>query len=222
MKLNTIVIFLISMFSFVNVTFAECSYNENVNLSSYASNIKIGYDYTQSGSLISYTIEIFNLIPELRIEINNSYNKEVIEFGYIRGNTNFIFNISDEEITHTFKIFANSSNCSNVLLRTINFVTPKFNKYSLRPECINNPDFDLCQKFNPKNITDEVFLNSFNNYINKTENNKDKKPIIVYETFNEFITNNLLIIGIILSSVLIAIILIIIAVKIKNKKRIGF
>ena len=224
MKLNYIIIFVISMFSFLNITFAECSYSENVNLSNYASNIKAGYDYTQNGETLNFTIELFNLIPSLRVQATNSSDKNILYFNNIEGNTSYNFNISDKIVNHTFKVYASTSTCNEVLLRTFILTTPKFNKYSLRPECKNNLDFDLCQKFNPKNINDEIFLRELNN---EEINNETTEPLEnedIDNTFNliNFIKSNKVLVIITGSGIVGISIGIFILIKIRKDKKIGF
>ncbi len=224
MKLNYIIIVVISMFSFLNITFAECSYADNVKLSNFASNIKAGYDYTQSGETLTYTVEIFNLINDLRVEATNSSDQKVLYFNQIEGNTSYNFNSVDSVVNHTFKVYANSSNCNEQLLRTFILTTPKFNKYSLRPECKDNVDFDLCQRFNHKKINDETFLRELNKkqISNETTEPLEKEDIDSNFNLITFIENNKLLI-IITGSVVIALSIgIFILIKVRNNKKIGF
>lgn len=224
MKLNYIIIVVISMFSFLNITFAECSYADNVKLSNFASNIKAGYDYTQRGETLTYTVEIFNLINDLRVEATNSSDQKVLYFNQIEGNTSYNFNSVDSVVNHTFKVYANSSNCNEQLLRTFILTTPKFNKYSLRPECKDNVDFDLCQKFNYKKINDETFLRELNKKQISNESTEPLEKEDIDSNFNliTFIENNKLLI-IITGSVVIALSIgIFILIKVRNNKKIGF
>lgn len=223
MKLNLIII-LISFFTFLNVADAECSYNDNVRLSKYASNVKVGYDFTQNNNIVTYTIDLLNLTPELKIEVTNNSDQNFFEFDYINGNTSYNFDTSDKEVTHTYKIYANTHNCYDVLLRSLKIITPKFNKYSLRSECNNHPDFDLCQKFNPKNITDEIFNRELNLY-NLSEENIIDNPAedegVLESGILDFI-NNKIIFFVAISIISLLVVGIFIFLKIRKNKKYNF
>lgn len=215
---------------------AECSYKEEIELSKKASLVSANYTYEYvydqnklNNKNVKYIINIYNISDGLRIMVRNSLNNDNL---YSFNNSNILNNTvtfetfnSDENTTYNIVVLSDTSNCSGSL-RTITLVTPKYNEFSQKEECKENPDFKLCSTFYSYSITNSKFESEYKKYIDKKKIKEENKPSIeektkeknlkekIIEFFNNYKTTILMSLGVIL---IIGILIII--KKVIDKKR---
>jgi len=96
-----------------------------------------------------FSIEIFNLSPELRMEVINNNDNEAKNFAYNdTSNGNVTFQTPDPFKTtrYTINVFGNEGLCQD-LIRTMEIIAPRFNAFIEYPVCQNEGrDFLWCQR----------------------------------------------------------------------------
>ncbi len=202
MKKIVIILILLIMPLFV---WAECSYQDQLNLNSKAANVRTNYElktdrieYEDGVSYVEYfVIHILNVTNETYVELSNNVEDGSKIYHYsdtTDGNVDIIWTKTEDIANFTVKVYAESGTaCSGDLLKTSRFTMPKYNGYYNRAICEEIPDFYLCQKYISVETVDESeFVSKVEGYINgtvnkdgeKVEEKEDKKGIL------EFINKN--------------------------------
>ncbi len=147
---------IICFFGFMTNTFAACDYETQVRLATEASNVNVTYEIEReiinanTGQIapeatdedvnidsdyiyqnIIY-ITIMNITENIYVElIGNDGSSQSIYFNETNEGTLELDGGTGENIiTYTVNIRSNDSNCTSDILRTFEFVTPKWNPYS--------------------------------------------------------------------------------------------
>jgi len=166
--MKKILILFISIFAFINVYKADCTYTDIKNLNILSTYVDVSYNYNDNGT---FTLNILNVPDELAININGisyrSTNHEIHIPNYSQG----------QSITITV-VASNASDCVNEQLRTINYNFPYFNNYYGNTKCIGHEDLDVCSH---KFLNYQLSELTFNKLIDKAfqddvNNKRDEKP----------------------------------------------
>lgn len=210
-----------------------CDYKEQSELNGKAANIKATYEIIEEkgegeeGTYINYNINIniTNLIEDFYIIVKNDYTNE--EKIYRNSDTlNNILTIRwdniDKVTNFTIQIYSsNKTNCPDELYTTLFLTLPRYNRYSIKTDCIEYEKFYLCQKFVFVDyIKEEEFISQFAHYIKEdnqknaevTEKEEEKK--FVNQIFQVIIDNKLIIICVVLIATSITI-----TINVKKRKR---
>lgn len=201
-KILSVIVMMIMM---TEVVYADCSYQEQLNLNSKAANVRTTYElitdrveYEDGVSLVEYfVIRILNITEDTYVEISNDIEKDAKTYHYADtedGKVNIIWTKTSEIANFTVKVFAETTTaCSGDLLKTSRFSMPKYNGYYNRAICEEIPDFYLCQKYISVDDVDESeFVSKVEGYINGTVD-KDGEKVNQKEnkkSFLEFINQN--------------------------------
>ena len=191
----------------------NCDYKELAKLNEFASYVDYDYDYVGNISLFNVTLK--NINADLQI----SFNNKTIN---LTGST-YNFKNMDAFIENKIIISAKNTECNkDGVIRIINIKLPFYNVMSENTECYLYPNFKYCEKFFPTLISADVFMNSFNNYTKKFDENLNlketkKDDINLFKKIYIFLENY----GIYISLSIIFLILIIFSIikVIKIKKR---
>lgn len=197
--MKKILLILITLFLFnMNVKAAStCSYEEQVELNQKAANIKVSYEALEKkleyidGILIDrlFKVSIYNLQPEFYIIVKNNIDNEANTYYYSEtsaGEISFEWDYMDEVTNFTFELYTtDETGCSGELYKTFYLTTPRYNEYSGREVCSDNPDFSLCQMYVTfEHISEESFEKQINAFTKKNndevveELKNDNKGII--------------------------------------------
>lgn len=167
-------VFLGCMFIFPLVSNAQCSYERQAELSRIAANVKFSYTYEVGTEYPKFYITVSNVTDD--IYVIDEYNG--ID---IRGNEERT--ISSDDITSNFLIYSNDVSCRDELLLTRYVNVPKFNEFSQKKECKENPDFKYCEIWGAVPGSDDEFYKELDKYKEKQLSELEKKE---NETFNIF------------------------------------
>lgn len=152
---------IICFFGFIANTLAACDYETQVRLATEASNVNITYEIrheiinANTGQIApeatdedvefdsEYTyqdfiyITIMNVTENIYVElIGSDGSTQSIYFSDTNeGTIELDGGLGENIITYTVNIRSNNSNCSSDVLRTFEFVTPKWNPYSALIAC---------------------------------------------------------------------------------------
>lgn len=180
-----------STFAFLEVTNAAslCSYQEQNELKSKASNIKVKneiekYDIESADYPITmnrFKISITNLTEEFYVVVTNDYDKKERTFRSTDakdGIATFYWEYDEDKTNFVFKIYSsNATKCPNDLYKTAYLTTPKYNPYFKLEVCQNNPDFYLCKQYILTEIVDsDTFYQQLDKYLTKEINEEGKNP----------------------------------------------
>lgn len=182
---------LLSIFTFLEVTNAEslCSYKEQNELKSKASNIKVKYEVEEYEEesvdypiIISrFKISITNLTDEFYVVVTNDQDRSEKTF-YSSDATDGIVTFdwdNDEDITNfVFKVYSSDkTKCPNDLYKTAYLTTPRYNPYHKLEICQNNLNFYLCKQYILTAVVDsDTFYKQLDKYLNKEINEEGEKP----------------------------------------------
>lgn len=178
-----IMMFIMTIFMASKVAYADCTYQEQSDLKSKASNIKVSYevdkyelemdDYPLTVS--RFAISILNVTDDFFVVVTNSidnsektYDSKDAEDGIVT-----FYWENDEELTNfTFKVYSSgNTNCPNYLYKTLYLTTPRFNQYSRLEICQDEPDFYLCKEYiTTETVSKDTFYNQLDKYLNKEIN----------------------------------------------------
>jgi len=231
------IITFIMLMLFLNIEVSAaslCSYQEQSVINSKAANIKTSYEAVEElvgtdeiGYYKQYfKISITNITEEFYVVMKNDLTNEEI----IYRNSDTTDNIltinwdNTEKVTNfTIQIYtSNKTSCPEEKYKTMYITLPRYNKYSERDVCVENPDFYLCQRFVTfEEIDDSEFVNQIVEYKQKENKIEEEKPIIeeeptIMDKVFEFIdTYKFFIIG----GIVIAIGIIVIVHRVRTKKQ---
>lgn len=136
---------------------------------------------------LGFEISIKNITEDIYVVVKNDYSNDTFTYHYKdteNGTKTFQSLANDENVTFTFEIKSENSNCINETFRKVSLTTPIYNSFSEKQYCVDNPKLDICQKFVGEKYTSEDFDKevSKNNKDNKTDNSNENK--------NNFIKDN--------------------------------
>lgn len=147
--------------SFINVYADKCTYDQKVELTKLANEIKIDYDEKSKDVHISdefyeydtkdvwLELSIYNIPKDFVLEISNDYNKDVIS----------VYGNDIKEGTYTFKDYdyykiinysvkvINTSTCDRYTVKTIKYKKPMYNLNYTYDVCKDNEDVPFCNKY---------------------------------------------------------------------------
>lgn len=179
--------FIVIMFLFsIRVSAASsCTYQEQSELNSKAANVKISYEAVENKVVTGeeYYIDryikvtIANVTEDLYVKIKNDYNSDQLTYNSSDAKDDIItFNWKniDEVTNFTLQVYTSiNTKCPNERLKTIYLTTPRYNEFSRREICVEQPDFYLCQTFVTfAPIDDTKFTNQITKYLNDEVDNK--------------------------------------------------
>lgn len=147
---------IICFFGMITNTFAACDYETQVRLATEASNVNMTYEIRREiinantgqiapeatdedvnfDSIYAYQnfiyITIMNITENIYVELIGSDGSEqnIYFTDTNEGTIELDGGMGENIITYTVNIRSNNSNCSSDLLRTFEFITPKWNPYS--------------------------------------------------------------------------------------------
>ncbi len=153
----------------------SCNYKEQSNLTKEASNINIKYEIVdktdempKSGAVYSKNyyyiqVSIYNLSPNMYIEMTNDLNKEKVVYRYSDATDGIISfkKPTESVIKYTFNIYAETANC-NMRLRTKSLTVPRFNQYYNNGVCQELKDFKYCQELITSTADDSEIVQKIN------------------------------------------------------------
>lgn len=155
--------FLIIIFglSFINVYADKCSYDQKVELSKLANEIKIDYEektedivFDEGHGTFNVTniwldINLYNISNRLTLKITNDYNSDMIvaNSNQVKGG---LYSFKDYDyskiINYKIEIY-DSGECDNILVKTKKYKKPMYNMNYNFDICKENSDVSICQKY---------------------------------------------------------------------------
>lgn len=171
-KFGYLLLVLISLLvSYDSVEAESCDESDIKRLKAIANNVTVDYSYIYDDGSDSeesvynvYSISIYGLTDEVYIvdakgnELNYSDAADGV--------------ISDYVFSGNVKYYVYSSNCADILLRTINIDLKSFNVYSTYPECEGLSDkLSICDEWYQGNLDYEMFVKKIEEYKNNDDFN---------------------------------------------------
>lgn len=238
--MKKIITFIMLMLFFnIEVSAASlCSYQEQATINSKAANVKASYEISSINHGNEevghrehfFTISVTNVTEDFYVVIKSDLNNEEVTYkssdavdGIITIKWTDVLRVTNL----TIQVYtSNKTNCPNERYKTFYLTLPRFNEFSGKASCIENPDFYLCKEFVTFDEIDETeFVDRMIQYKEKVTTNEEEKPIVEEdETFMdklfEFIdTYKFVIIG--GAIVLIAVIVVVHRVRTKKQRELG-
>lgn len=222
------VVFLILGCFISNVKAASlCNYEEQVELSKSATNIKMTYEeaegirkegtyYPPEGvDLDTYVakydyfkLKFVNINENVYVKLENSTNDEIKYIKY-EDTDEGIFVIDWEDLTKvtsfSYTIYSSDeTRCPNEELKKGVMTVPMYNRYHGNERCTNYPEHDFCQKYVPFDLSGELFYETMESYVLKENNKKDDNVKDTNKNnITDFIKKNKYTLGIGLSSLIV-------------------
>jgi len=156
--------------------FAECTKEAENILKVKANSTSITYEHPGDNifNIVFGDLAEGYYIEEFDHEIVLDYETENTAYSYTGG------------MTYTFYYYGSkTSECPETLLRVQNVSIPRYNVYSERAECEEYPDFDLCDKWYPGDLTDSSFETQLEYYQIKLANDVVEEEVVEEPTFFE-------------------------------------
>lgn len=197
---------IICMFITPIITHAECDYQRQAELSRLASNVQISYNYAIVNGYPEYTVNISNITNDIYMmdSLGSTFasKSEFSQKYYLWNN----------EVDYT--IYSNDNNCKGEVLLTKHISFPRYNQYSVLPECQKYASSELCSIwYDTSSYSQEQFINAL------TRTSSIEKPKIeetsLSETILDVIMDNL--VYVILSVIGILILVIFIVLKVVRR-----
>ncbi len=198
-----------------------CEYSEQVELSNVASTIQTGYDIQRviidmEGNVVTGVSEdevtddsMYMFSTRSNVYVNNLTEKVYIHitsdkgldrtYHYsdtMNGNISFDGGNFDEIVNYKVEVLSDNINCSNDLIRTIDFVTPMENQFFYLNMCSQIPDFEYCKQYvtAPFMSSDnEIRKNieaAYLKYVNGLKEEEEEKSKGFFEKIGDFIEKN--------------------------------
>lgn len=155
-------IFLLFIFvSFINVYADKCTYDQKVELTKLANEIKVDYDEKSKDVHVideqydfitkDYWLEIsiYNIPKDFILEISNDYNDDIIK---VHDNSikDGLYTFKDYDyykiINYKVDIY-NVSTCDTYKVKSISFRKPMLNPNYYYDVCKSNDDLSICKKY---------------------------------------------------------------------------
>lgn len=186
-------IFIMFLFiCFINVHADKCTYDQKVELTKLANEIKVDYDEKSKDVHVideqydfiakDYWLEIsiYNIPKDFILEISNDYNDDIIKL-YDNSIKDGLYTFKDYDyykiINYKVDIY-NVSTCDKYLVKTITYKKPMYNPNYAYDICKKNEDIPFCNKYvlsNKKIFNMGIGLNeAVNNYKQTNEEKVEK------------------------------------------------
>lgn len=176
------ILFIIFMFAFMNVTYAEeCTEEKLKELKQIADNIVIDTEFDDR--YIETQMYSFNLITIQGLKEDfYIYSKDMsILYEY---KDNIDGKIEDTITSDIEELYVYSDICPNEVIRKIKLSLKTYNPYSQYEECegISGDELDVCDRYYDKILSEDEFIEKINEYKNNNktgtkETNKGNKTI---------------------------------------------
>ena len=181
---------------FLPCVYAKCSSEERNELNTFASNVKVNYEDTLPDAIVGtpdeetyvayeefFTININNINERIYVVVTNNLDNQSTTYhstDAVDGVISIPWKDRENVTTFTFKIYAEGDlRCTDDVLKTLRLTVPRLNGYYYDNMCIENPDFDLCEKYvTYKEVTPAYFVKKLNNYLATNEKEKPKSEVI--------------------------------------------
>lgn len=209
-KLSILITIIVTLFIGVNVSAAECSYEEQAKLNSEGATIKAAYEeqfkqldkdlYScadgQEECNLSYSyfkISILNLSEKFYVTVkSDNFNKTFYASDAKDGVVSFDIEDISKVHTLTFNVYtSNKTNCNDKLNRTFYLTTPRINYYSDYSICEDIPDYYMCQRFvtyEDKGFVD--FVDKVTEYTKEKEEEEKARNKNIWQKLENFLKKN--------------------------------
>lgn len=207
--MKKIITFLMLML-FLNIEVSAaslCTYQEQAELNSKAANVKASYEVAKiehGNEEFAHTeyylkINITNITEDFYVVIKNDNNESTMTYrstdavdGIVTIKWTDVFKVTNL----TIQVFTTSkTNCPDERYKTIYLTLPRYNEFSGKPSCVENPDFYLCEEFVTFDDIDEIeFADKMVQYVEKGTTSEEETPIVeedptIMDRVFEFIDN---------------------------------
>lgn len=188
--MKKIITVLLVMFSFTNITLAasKCSYQEEAELNSKASNIKFMYEIKEEDTTslegvvvpVEYlSVNVLNLTNEFYVAVTSNkegMNRTLTYSDVVSGVASIKDNDLSEVGNYVFVIYTSgSTSCPGTRIKTGYLTTPRYNRFSEFIYCDGVDDFNLCNKYvTSPPVSEEEFMRALNQKIE--EQKEEDKP----------------------------------------------
>lgn len=179
-------------FCFASSVKADCDYQRLSELSKIAGNVQFSYNYKLNNMRQPvFIVNISNVTNDIYI-VDRTKQNVIASF-------DGTYTYESKGETLNYDIYSNDSNCKNQLIITRNVVLPTYNYYYNDEECQRNPEFKYCNLwYDTRNLSYEEFENAFQQYMDfelaKNDTYVDGKTLKKSNVFLSFISNNLLLV----------------------------
>lgn len=180
-----VLLFILCMILFPNISKAECSYERQAELSRIASNVQFSYSYEMVNGMPVFTINVTNLTHDIYVYDNK---REQI----ISGDEEVNILYKDDNASFGFDIYSADDSCYGEKIITKYIQIPKYNVYSSSDECLANPDFKYCAMWLNTSVTLKQFNKELKEYqaskvSDTVESNNDGILDVILQYKNELI-----------------------------------
>jgi len=208
LKVFRILLLLFSLCLFSNAEAVSCNSQELTNL---ANKVIISYQYDEEASDQNYIFNIIiNNLPKGMYLLDYNYGARIYGTGDTIIKSDFFAGS-----VYSFGVFSGEGTCDGVKIRTIALSLPKYNYFADTQMCIDNPEFEMCDKWYQGSTSN--FYKALGKYLeekNANDGNIDLDSL--FDNIATFIKANLM--YLILS--LLLLIALIVYLIIKKKKRV--
>lgn len=190
------IITFIMLMLFLNIEVSAaslCSYQEQSVINSKAANVKASYEIVsinhgneEVGHREHYfTINITNVTEDFYVVVKNDLNNEEVTYknsdavdGIITIKWTDVLEVTNLNV----QVYTSAkTNCPDERYKTFYLTLPRFNEYSGKISCVENPEFYLCKEFVTFDEIDETeFVDRMIQYKEK-ETIAEKEPSIIEE-----------------------------------------
>ena len=170
---------LIALLTFIPVTvFAECTTVDEIDLRAKVNSVTIKYEHPGDNifNIIFNGLETDFYAEEISKEMVIKKNENEKASGYEGGDSYIVSYYGAED-----------SACPNILLRVQTIIIPRYNSLSEKEECETYPEFSLCDKWYPAEVSDIGFYEQLNNYKIKIKNDEIEEANKVVEEESWFL-----------------------------------
>lgn len=172
---------------------AACDYNRQVELMTEAANIRAAYEIGEfatgepflsndtwvDGYEVRFKIDIYNVTPNIYIEVKNNYTNEVKTYYYedTEDGTISWFRYPEEFdhlVGYTITVYSNDTSCQGDVLQIMpELVTPQFNYLSVEAPCTKLNQFGQLPYYCEPYITTDINMN-YNEFLEISNAELDK------------------------------------------------
>lgn len=152
-----VLLFILCMILFPNISKAECSYERQAELSRIASNVQFSYSYEMVNEMPVFTINITNVTSDVYL-----MDAGIDEIVPVDGERSFTYEI--DNFTFQYDIYSNDSSCYGEYILTKYITLPKYNFFSNTEECKSNPSFKYCGMWVKVPLNSEQFSKELEKY----------------------------------------------------------
>ena len=194
--MKKIITFILLMLFFnIEVNAASlCTYQEQSTINSKAANVKASYEISSINHGNEevghkehfFTISITNVTEDFYIVIKNDLNNEEVTYkssDAVDGIITIKWTDVLEVTNLTIQVYTtNKTSCPNERYKTFYLTLPRYNEFSGKSSCVENPDFYLCKEFVTFDEIDETeFIDRMIQYKEKGTATEEKPPVVQEE-----------------------------------------